>query len=161
MPSSNFLNQRVEPGYTGPTPAEKRPNQLFTTINDVLCAPLSRGRTHITSSLPHTLPAVDPNYYAHPLDVAAHVASVKLARKMLTSGPLGIGFLSEFEPGSNITTDAQIETWLRANVTSDNHETGTNAMLPEDLGGVVDTNLKVYGTANVRVVGEYSMASFA
>lgn len=25
-------------------------------------------------------------------------------------------------------------------------------MLPQDLGGVVDTTLKVYGTSNVRVI---------
>ena len=80
---------------------------------------------------------------------------------MLTSAPLGNSFLGEFEPGSDKSTDAQIETWLRANATSDNHETGTNAMLPKELGGVVDINLKVYGTANVRVVGEYSMACSA
>jgi len=29
---------------------------------------------------------------------------------------------------------------------------GTAAMLPREEGGVVDANLKVYGTANVRVV---------
>lgn len=98
---------------------------------------------------------MDPNYYAHPIDVAAHVASVRLARRMLTSDPLGEFFISEFEPGAEKTSDAQIENWLRANVTSDNHETGSNAMLPVELGGVVDTSLKVYGTANVRVAGTY------
>lgn len=121
----------------------------------MLYAPLSRGRTHIISSSPLDLPAVDPNYYAHPIDVAAHVASVHFARRMLTSGPLGEFFISEFEPGAEKTTDAQIENWLRANVTSDNHETGSNAMLPVELGGVVDTSLMVYGTANVRVAGAY------
>lgn len=32
------------------------------------------------------------------------------------------------------------------------HTIGTCAMLPRELGGVVDPTLKVHGTANVRVV---------
>ena len=61
----------------------------------------------------------------------------------------------EFEPGVMYQTDEQIQEWLRGVVASDNHCTGTAAMLPEDLGGVVDTTLTVYGTSNVRVVGEW------
>ena len=34
------------------------------------------------------------------------------------------------------------------------HPIGTAAMLPRSLGGVVDSNLKVYGTQGVRVVGK-------
>lgn len=32
------------------------------------------------------------------------------------------------------------------------HPTGTASMMARDLGGVVDSDLKVYGTQNVRVV---------
>lgn len=142
------------PGYAGPTALTSLPAGSFTSINNVLYAPLSRGRTHIVSSLPSDNPAIDPNYYAHPLDVSAHVASVKLARKMLSTPPLNDTFLGEFEPGSDKVTDEQIEAYMRANAFSDNHETGSLSMMPRDLGGVVDTNLTVYGTANVRVAGE-------
>ena len=85
--------------------------------------------------------------------MAAHIGGVRLARSMLTSPPLGNYYRGEFEPGADKTSDAQIESWLRANATSDNHETGTLAMMPQDLGGVVDTNLLVYGTQNIRVAG--------
>lgn len=63
-------------------------------------------------------------------------------------------FDGEFEPGVQFQTDEEIEGWLRGVVASDNHEVGTTSMMPEELGGVVDTSLKVYGTSNVRVVGE-------
>ncbi|KAL0958639.1 hypothetical protein HGRIS_013976 [Hohenbuehelia grisea] len=43
---------------------------------------------HIVSSNPQTPPAVDQAYWAHTLDVAAHVAGIKLARKMLTTAPV-------------------------------------------------------------------------
>lgn len=33
-----------------------------------------------------------------------------------------------------------------------NHQVGSMAMMSRELGGVVDADLKVYGTANVRVV---------
>lgn len=35
---------------------------------------------------------------------------------------------------------------------SNQHLVGTASMLPKELGGVVDANLLVYGTENVRVV---------
>ena len=71
---------------------------------------------------------------------------------MLTTAPLSSIYQGEFEPGSQRKTDADIEDWLRGVVASDNHETGSLSMLPQELGGVVDTNLKVYGTENVRVL---------
>ncbi|KIJ41960.1 GMC oxidoreductase, partial [Sphaerobolus stellatus SS14] len=135
----------------GPTPFANRPRRTFTTINSVLYAPISRGRTHINSSDPLAFPQVDPNYWGHPMDIAAHVGGAKLARKMLRTPPLLSIFDGEFEPGDQFQTDEEIEGWLRGVVASDNHEVGTASMLPEELGGVVDTSLKVYGTNNVRV----------
>ncbi|KAJ7048707.1 hypothetical protein C8F01DRAFT_1276198, partial [Mycena amicta] len=145
------LEVNVEPGYSGPTSFAARPARNYTTINSVLYAPLSRGRSHIVSANPDTPPAVDPAYWAHPLDVAAQVGGIKLARKMLVAPPLGNFYQGEFEPGSNRSSDADVEDWLRGVVASDNHEVGSLSMMPQELGGVVDTALKVYGTANVRV----------
>ncbi|THU81535.1 hypothetical protein K435DRAFT_936206 [Dendrothele bispora CBS 962.96] len=146
------LEMNLEPGYSGPTAFADRPARNYTAINSVLYSPLSRGRTHISSSSPLAAPVVDPAYWAHPLDVAIQVAGIKLARKMLQSSPLSSTYEGEFEPGTDKETDAEIEEWLRGVVASDNHEVGSLAMLPKDMGGVVDTELLVYGTSNVRVV---------
>ncbi|KAJ7089030.1 alcohol oxidase [Mycena crocata] len=146
-----LLEMNAEPGYSGPTSFAARPARNYTAINSVLYAPLSRGRTHIVSANPLTPPAVDPAYWAHPIDVAAQVGGIKLARKMLVAPPLDSIYAGEFEPGADKDTDAKIEEWLRGVVASDNHEVGSLSMLPQSLGGVVDTSLKVYGTANVRV----------
>lgn len=148
-----ILKSREEPGYSGPTALANRPVGNYSTINVVLYAPLSRGRTHIASSNPLTPPNLDPGYWSHPLDVAAHVGGIKLARRMQAAPPLSSIYTGEFEPGPANGDDAAIEAWLRSVAASDNHATGSMAMLPEDMGGVVDTSLKIYGTANVRVAG--------
>ncbi|KAJ7687958.1 GMC oxidoreductase-domain-containing protein [Mycena rosella] len=124
---------RVEPGYSGPTSFSARPARNYTTISSVLYAPLSHGRTHIVSSDPLVLPAVDPAYWAHP----------STSQRSIYTG--------EFEPGADKDTDTKIEDWLRSVVASDSHEVGSLSMMPQSLGGVVDTSLKVYGTATVRV----------
>ncbi|KAL0957900.1 hypothetical protein HGRIS_000081 [Hohenbuehelia grisea] len=146
-----LVELNLEPGYAGPTPANNRPLRYFTAVNNVFYAPLSRGRTHITSSDVKIPPAVDPAYWSHRLDVLAHVAGTKLARKTLTTSPMDTIFQGEFEPGVDVDTDEKIEEWMRARVTGDNHATGSLSMLPQHLGGVVDTKLRVYGTRNVRV----------
>ncbi|KAL4259843.1 GMC oxidoreductase family protein [Pleurotus pulmonarius] len=99
-----------------------------------------------------TPPEVDPAYYTHPVDAATHAAGINLARKTLTTPPMDSIYLGEFEPGSDVTSPQEISDVLRAAiVASDNHVTGTMAMMPKDLGGVVDTKLLVYGIDNVRV----------
>ncbi|KAK7015212.1 hypothetical protein VNI00_019142 [Paramarasmius palmivorus] len=148
----NCVELNIDPTYLGPTSLTDRPQRNFSTINAVFQSPLSRGRTHISTASPSDAPLVDPAYWAHPIDRAVHVAAIQYARKILMSPPLDMIFDEEFEPGANYTTDEEVEDWLSGVFTSDNHEIGTLAMLPRDLGGVVDTHLKVYGLENVRAV---------
>ena len=49
-------------------------------------------------------------------------------------------------------TDAAWKSWIRGNFDSVAHPVGTAAMMRRSLGGVVDAQLKVYDTNNVRVV---------
>ncbi|KAF9489184.1 alcohol oxidase [Pleurotus eryngii] len=144
------LENSLFPGYAGT--AADRPQRNYTTIMNVLYAPLSRGRTHITSSDIRTAPVVDPAYYMHPLDAATHAAGISLARKTLITPPMDSIYLGEFEPGSKVRSSKDISNSLRAAIaSSDNHVTGTMAMMPKEIGGVVDTKLRVYGIENVRV----------
>lgn len=51
--------------------------------------------------------------------------------------------------------DATSETLMpaiRSGIRTEFHGVGTTAMLPLELGGVVDTHLRVYGTRNLRIV---------
>ncbi|KDR67197.1 hypothetical protein GALMADRAFT_80050, partial [Galerina marginata CBS 339.88] len=141
-----------EPGYSGPTLPEDRPPRKYSSINAVLFGPLSRGRTHIMSSDPSDPADIDPAYYAHPLDLATHVKGVQLARTMLRTAPLDSIYDGDYEPGPGRQTVEELTSWVKETAASDNHVVGSLAMMPAELGGVVDTRLKVYGLENVRVV---------
>lgn len=49
-------------------------------------------------------------------------------------------------------TDADFARWVKDGASTEYHPIGTASMLPLADGGVVDTNCKVYGTKNLRVV---------
>lgn len=72
---------------------------------------------------------------------------------MLQTPPLDTIFMGEYEPGPEKTMTTAVEEWARNSVSSDNHVVGTMAMMPAEMGGVVDTRLKIYGIQNVRIVG--------
>ena len=158
------LEINLEPGYAGPTPFAERPKGAkFTSMNAVLYGPLSRGRTHITSIDPNEAPALDPAYYAHPLDFETHVKGIELSRKILRTSPLDKIYEGEYEPGLNDDGgegDVNVEGWAREVAASDNHVVGSLAMMPKELGGVVDARMRMYGIGNVRVVGAFLLFFF-
>ena len=153
------LEINIEPGYSGPTPFTQRPQVKFTSMNAVLFAPLSRGRTHINSTDPFQATVLDPAYYAHPLDFETHVKGIELSRTILRTPPLDLIYEGEYEPGDN-AKGGDVKTWAREVAASDNHVVGSLAMMPKELGGVVDTRLRMYGVENVRVVGTFVFAFF-
>ncbi|KAH7102032.1 alcohol oxidase [Auriculariales sp. MPI-PUGE-AT-0066] len=112
--------------------------------------PFSHGQIYINSSNPFDAPVIDPRYLSHPADVVILREGLKLARKIGQAEPYN-GFTGEAAPGADVQTDEQWETWMRGQVTTEFHPSGTCAMLPKTEGGVVDANLRVYGLANVRV----------
>lgn len=46
----------------------------------------------------------------------------------------------------------EIEEFVRGSIGTLNHHAGTTAMMPRELGGVVDAELRVYGVEGLRVV---------
>ncbi|KAJ7315678.1 glucose-methanol-choline oxidoreductase, partial [Mycena albidolilacea] len=107
---------------------------------------------------PFTAPAIRANYLSVGLDLDVQVASARLSRRILTSPPLKSAHPSITTPGSKVPddaargSDASGKTWIKNGFASVAHPIGTAAMMRRSLGGVVDAQLKVYNTANVRVV---------
>jgi choline dehydrogenase-like flavoprotein len=67
-----------------------------------------------------------------------------------TVGPLH----GEISPGASVSDDDEdaIFKYVQANTIPNWHASGTNVMLPQEEGGVVDPRLKVYGVNGLRVV---------
>ncbi|KAI1498648.1 GMC oxidoreductase-domain-containing protein [Biscogniauxia marginata] len=94
--------------------------------------PLSRGtvRTPTTASV-FSPPAIDPRFCSHGFDCAALLLGLELDDRLILTPPMA-------------ALDAAMRTEF--------HASGTTAMMPRGLGGVVDTALRVYGTRGLRVV---------
>jgi choline dehydrogenase-like flavoprotein len=57
----------------------------------------------------------------------------------------------EVNPGNEIE-DADLPAWVKKTMTTVHHVAGSTSMMPREKGGVIDSQLKVYGTHNLRVV---------
>ncbi|KAI0782327.1 hypothetical protein C8Q75DRAFT_727667 [Abortiporus biennis] len=132
---------------------QSKPACRYDSLLAILLRPFSRGSVHITSSHQTQPPAIDHNYLSNPADLDILFHAVKFAQKAMTTSPLGQYHLA-FEHPNPACTDEEIHEWVRKYVISAWHPTGTASMLPRDEGGVVDSNLLVYGTNNLRIVRE-------
>ncbi|KAI4950293.1 hypothetical protein J4E91_004950 [Alternaria rosae] len=114
--------------------------------------PLSKGNVHISSQNISDKPLINPNYLSHPYDLEAATNLAKYLRKIASTAPMSEVWTQEYEPGSAVQTDADWRKYALANTLSIYHPIGTAALLPEKDGGVVNSELKVYGTKGLRVV---------
>jgi choline dehydrogenase-like flavoprotein len=119
----------------------------------VLMRPLSRGTITINTSDTSANPVVDYRTFSNPLDIALSIPLIPFARRFNALSTFsGLGPV-ELRPGANVTSDADVEAYLRATfVPTFAHPSGTAGMMPLELGGVVDTELRVYGVGRLSVV---------
>ncbi|ETN42143.1 uncharacterized protein HMPREF1541_04084 [Cyphellophora europaea CBS 101466] len=116
-----------------------------------LMRPLSRGTVHVSSPDPWSHPTINPNWLAHPLDFAIMREAMVFNHRLLQTPQLAVLQPSFAQVPVNASYSL-LEAILRAGVGTEYHYSSTAAMLPRELGGVVDPNLTVYGTENLRVV---------
>ncbi|KAK7683857.1 hypothetical protein QCA50_013235 [Cerrena zonata] len=129
------------------------PSKGYISVLTLLQQPFSRGSTHINSVDPTVKPTIDPNYFDIDFDLKVLVGIAKWVRSTwIQTTPFQNIVASLNFPGSEVQTDDQWITFVKNNIQSQSHTTGTCSMLPKSDGGVVDPTLKVYGTSNVRVV---------
>lgn len=121
-------------------------------LSTCLTAPLSRGSVSIQNSDPSTPPVIDLGWLTNPADGEVAVAGVKRARQAWSNvSSIKVG--PEIAPGAAVQTDAQILDWVRNTTTQIWHAGATCAMGRKgDKSAVVDSNAKVFGVTNLRVV---------
>ena len=119
--------------------------------------PFSRGYIHIQNADPY-LRKVDnnPRYFTNELDTLAQAAATRLTRDLSSAGSMSRYWYDELVPGiKKVPEDAGLDEWttyVKGNYRSNWHAIGTASMMSRDLGGVVDSNAKVYGVKALRVV---------
>ncbi|KAF6807429.1 choline dehydrogenase [Colletotrichum plurivorum] len=113
---------------------------------------LDRGSVHVDPANPTGFPIIDPRFLDNDHDIRAAVEGAKFARKIAEAGPLRAVWEAETEPGPQVQTDEDFRRFVVDTVNSFYHPVGTCSLLPEKDGGVVDKDLRVYETQNLRVV---------
>ncbi|EGX51403.1 hypothetical protein AOL_s00054g102 [Orbilia oligospora ATCC 24927] len=143
-------------GYTGtkgyPAAGSAEYGNQYVTLLGILQHSFSKGSVHIDTTNPSNPPVIDPNYFSNSYDTEAIKQIVKYLRRVANTAPLKDILVKEYEPGSSVFTDAQILAYAKDTVSTLWHPVGSCAMLPKAQNGVVDCNLKVYGTTNLRIV---------
>lgn len=114
--------------------------------------PYSRGSVKASSNSTFDAPNATPGYLSNPLDIEFLKEALKFARRIWATNAVASLDPVEVSPGADVTSDADVENWIRNNAATLYHPAGSCKMGAREEGGVVDTDLKVYGTSNLRVV---------
>ncbi|KAI1348770.1 hypothetical protein F5Y01DRAFT_291150 [Xylaria sp. FL0043] len=115
--------------------------------------PLSRGTVNINSTDPLASPVLDYRTATDPIDLALYIALFRRNRELFAAPDMAsLGPIEASPFGPQIQTDEEIIEVLREQIIPSNaHQCCTAAMLPRDLGGVVDSEWKVHGVQGLRV----------
>lgn len=125
----------------------------FSAFTSSVCQlrPYSRGHIEITSPDALVYPAIYANYLSDERDHAVVIGGVKVARRIAQSSSMAPHIISEFVPGAQFQTDAELLDAARRYSQSIYHPSGTCKM-GIDAMAVVDPRLRVHGLTGLRVV---------
>ncbi|MEZ2721956.1 GMC family oxidoreductase [Paenalcaligenes hominis] len=123
------------------------------TISVCQLRPESRGYMRLKSTDPAQSMAIHPNYLSTDLDRRTAIASVRLARRIASTGPLGELLIREHRPGLDQQSDEEVLEFCRNYGATIFHPSGTAKMgLAHDEMAVVDERLRIHGLEGLRVV---------
>ena len=115
--------------------------------------PASRGRVQIRSAKPSANPSILFNYLSDERDREDFRRCIRLSREILTQSALSAYRGAEIQPGSNVTSDVDIDAWVRQNCESAYHPSCTCRIgALEDSFAVLDPECRVRNIDSLRVV---------
>jgi choline dehydrogenase len=128
------------------------PERGFSVVPTVL-NPISRGRVMLTTNDPREPLLIDPAYLGEQADTDKMVEAVQLAREVANGGELRDWMAEEVFPGPKIRNHAELTAYVRNSTAPFYHPVSTCRMgRANDSMAVVDTDCRVHGLTNLRVV---------
>jgi choline dehydrogenase len=121
------------------------------TVVVVLATPQSRGCLTLRSADPRQPPAILANYLAKPEDEAKLVTGIHLVRRLNQTKALAAFYQADAHPGAQLQGAEELLEFVRNYTETWYHPVGTCKM-GHDVLAVVDEQLRVRGTAGLRVV---------
>ncbi len=116
------------------------------------CVPKSRGSVNIISANPLDKPRIETKFLTDPRDVQDIMEGSALIRRIANAKPLADVMESEYLPGMQAQSEAEILKDFRARCGSVFHASCTCAMGPNPETSVIDARLRVHGIRSLRVV---------
>ncbi len=115
--------------------------------------PESRGTVEVVSSNPNDKPKIEFNYISTEQDKQDWRDCIRLTREILNQPAMDEFRGDEIQPGLNITTDEEIDEWVKQNVESAYHPSCSCKMgADDDPLAVLDEQCQVRGIQGLRVV---------
>lgn len=114
--------------------------------------PYSRGSVKALSNSIFDAPIADAGFLRNPLDTILLREAVRFARRLVAQPSIVELKPLEVVPGANVTSDADIDQYIKGSASTLWHPAGSCKMGRKEEGAVVDRNLKVYGVEGLRIV---------
>ena len=112
----------------------------------------SRGSVTLRSADPREAPAIRFNYMSEPSDWEDFRAAIRLTREIFAQPAMAGHVKAEIQPGLNLQSDDELDSFLREHVESAFHPCGTCRMgAASDPMAVVDPECRVIGVEGLRV----------
>lgn len=129
--------------------AESYPTVLTTVFWPLM--PLSRGHIHIASTDPFQTPIITPRLLSDKFDQDIAVGITRRSLDVFLSSPFAKIVANAFydPPISANGTDAEYLAWFKSTAYGASHWIGTTAMIPRELGGVVNPQLQYVSPKSV------------
>lgn len=121
------------------------------TVHACNLRPTDVGELRLASSNPLDAPVIDNRFLGADGNIQVMREGIKAAREILAQKPMADLLSDEFAPGSGKMSDADLDVFIRETSETEFHPIGTCKM-GHDSMAVVDTDLRVHGFANLRVV---------
>lgn len=132
-----------------------QPLHRFNAFTASVCNlnPTSRGHVQIKSANPDDAPAIAPNYLSTEEDRKVAADSLRVTRRIVAQPALQPYHPEEYKPGVQYQSDDELARLAGDIATTIFHPVGTARMgKAGEPGAVVDSRLRVFGVAGLRVV---------